>query len=269
MTAILFAGLGGLPPPSPARVAALVERNVRGYIRGWAIIVSGFFEPVFYLLSIGIGLGRLVGRVNVGGGHTVTYAAFVAPAMMASAATNGALLDATYNMFFKLKYSKLYDAILSTPLGVADIAVGEVAWSLLRGALYSTVFLALMGALGLVHSVWALAALPVAFLVGFAFAAVGMAFTTYLKSWQDFEWIQLAILPMFLFSGTFYPLSRYPGLLRAIVSWTPLYQAVALLRGLVLGNVDWALVGHVGYLLVMGAVGVAVCAARLERLLLR
>jgi lipooligosaccharide transport system permease protein len=113
------------------------------------------------------------------------------------------------------------------------------------------------------------AALPMTFLIGFAFAAVGMAVTTYLQSWQDFEWIQLAILPMFLFSGTFYPLTRYPGLLRDIVAWTPLYQAVALLRGLVLGNVGCGLVGHVAYLAAMGTVGVVICALRLERLLLR
>ena len=168
----------------------------------------------------------------------VSYAAFVAPALLASASMNGALFDSTFNVFFRLKYEKLYDAALATPMRAGDVALGEISWALLRGALYAVAFMAVMAAMGLVYSWWALAALPAAVLTGFAFAAAGMACTTYMRSWQDFEFVTLATLPMFLFSTTFYPLSVYPGPLQLVVRCTPLYQSVAMLRDLTLGNVQ-------------------------------
>jgi len=263
----------------PARVAVpwttlglvrgrlLVERNLVLYRRSWPILVSGFLEPVLYLFSIGVGIGSLVRTVSVGGTE-VSYLAFVAPAMLAASAMNGAIFDATFNVFFKLKYAKLYDAVLATPLGPRDVAVGEITWALLRGTLYAAGFLTVMAVLGLVRSWWALAALPAALLVGFAFAAAGMAATTYLRSWQDFEWVLLATMPMFLFSGTFYPLQTYPAGLQHLVAATPLYQGVALLRGLLLGPVGPGLLGHAAYLTVLGLCGVALTARRLRRLLL-
>ena len=144
-----------------------------------------------------------------------------------------------------------------------------MTWALFRGGLYSAMFLAVMLAMGLIRSWWGLLALPAAVLVGFAFAAAGMAATTYMRSWQDFELVSLATLPMFLFSATFYPLSSYPPALQWVVEATPLYHGVALLRGLVTGAVTAGLAVHVAYLLAMGLVGVAVASRRLERLLLR
>src|SRR5207245_11794889 len=109
-------------------------------------------------------------------------------------------------------------------------AVGEIVWALFLGVVYATAFLVVLAALGLVRSPWAVFALPAASLIGFAFAAVGMAGTSYMRSWQDFEFVQLAILPLFLFSATFYPLSTYPRGLQLVVQATPLYQGVALER---------------------------------------
>ncbi|HEV7208340.1 MAG TPA: ABC transporter permease [Mycobacteriales bacterium] len=246
----------------------LVERNLRVARSGWLVVLSGFFEPLFYLLSIGVGLGALVGGIAVGG-HLVDYRTFVAPAMLATAAMNAALAETTFNVFHKLKYSKVYRSILATPVGAADIARGEIAWALSRGGIYSAIFLLVMAALGLINSWWALLALPAALLLGAAFAAAGMALTTFLRSWQDFEYVTLVELPLFLFSATFYPLSTYPGVLQALVRVSPLYQGVALLRGLTAGDVGWAALGHVGYLLVLGLAGLAVATRRLERLLLR
>ncbi len=111
------------------RARRLVERNIVVYRRGWIFFVSGFFEPFFYLLSIGVGLNELVGPLPLGG-QLVPYTAFVAPGLLASSAMNGAMFDSTFNIYFKLKIAKTYDAVLSTPLGVSDIAVGELAWSL-------------------------------------------------------------------------------------------------------------------------------------------
>jgi lipooligosaccharide transport system permease protein len=248
----------------------MLERNAMVYRRTWTILVSGVFEPLFYLLSIGVGIGNLVNvHLRAPGGDLVTYTAYVAPALLASSAMNGAVFDATFNVFFKLKYAKTYDAILATPVSVGDIALGEIGWALIRGALYAVAFLLVMTAMGLVHSWWAVAALPAATLVGFAFAALGMAGTSYMRSWQDFGFISLAVQPLFLFSATFYPLSIYPGWLQIVVEFTPLYHGVALLRSLVLGGVGWADLGHATYLLALGVISAVIAARRLSRLLLK
>jgi lipooligosaccharide transport system permease protein len=256
-------GLGG------AGSGYLIERHARVYRHAWAMLVSGFFEPMFYLLSIGVGLGKLVGSVAGPGGHPIGFPSFVAPALLASSAMNGALFDSTFNVFFRLKYAKLYDAALATPMRADEIALGEIGWALIRGGLYGLAFMAVMLIFGLVHSVWAVADVPAALLIGFAFAGVGMAATTFMKSWQHFEYVLLATLPMFLFSTTFYPLSVYPRALQIVVEATPLYQGVALLRGLTLGVVNPGLLWGVAYLAIMGAVGLYIAGRRISRLLLK
>jgi lipooligosaccharide transport system permease protein len=245
----------------------LVERNVLVYRRGWVFLVTGFFEPFFYLLSIGLGLSHLVGPQEVGG-TTVPYAAFVAPGLLASSAMNGALFDATFNIYFKLKITRIYDAVLATPLGVSDVALGELLWTLLRSGLYSGAFLVVMAALGYVLSPWAVLCFPAAVLIGYAFSAAGMAATSYMRSWQDFDRVSLAVIPLFLFSATFYPLTVYPPWLQLVVRCTPLYQGVALVRGLDVGALSWSLLGHVLYLAIMGTVGFAVTSRRFAQLLL-
>ena len=246
----------------------LVERNIRVYRNGWLVLVSGIVEPIFYLLSVGVGVAQLVGDVELPGGRLVTYTVFIAPAMLASSAMNGAMYDATFNLFFKLKYNKLYDAVLATPVTPLDVAVGEIGWALMRGTFYSAVFLVVMLVMGLIASWWALLALPAVVLIGFAFAAVGCAATTYMKSWQDFEYVTLVTLPMFLFSATFYPLSTYPEALQWVVRLSPLYHAAALLRELTTGAVTALSLVHVLVLLGLGLVGVVVTGRRLEKLLL-
>jgi lipooligosaccharide transport system permease protein len=245
----------------------ILERKLMVYRHLWLTFVAGFFEPVFYLLSVRIGIGKLVGEINVSG-HTVSYAAFVAPALLAASAMNGAVFDSTFGVFFQLKYQKSFDAILATPVTVDDLAAGEIGWALVRGLMYATAFLVVMAVMGLVHSPLAVLALPGATLIGFGFAAVGLACTSYMRSWQDFEFVQLAILPLFLFSATFYPLSTYPEALQVVVRLTPLYHGVDLLRSLTLGDVGPGDLVHVAYLLVMGLVGLQIAGRRLERLLL-
>jgi lipooligosaccharide transport system permease protein len=260
----------GWPLPMPGRRGGrLIERNILVYRRIWLVLVSGFFEPVFFLLGVGFGVGSLIGDVAGPDGRLIPYALFVAPAMLASSAMNGAIFDATFNFFFKLKYAKLYDAILSTPMSVGDVAVGEVSWALIRGALYAFGFLVVMLALGLVASPWVILALPAALLIGFAFAAVAMAATTFMRRWTDFDYIFLVTLPLFLFSATFFPLEAYPRELQTIVQLTPLYHGVELIRGLTLGVVGPHLLGHAAYLAVMGVLGLIVVSRRLERLLLK
>ena len=257
-------------PLAGSRAWLLVERNLMVYRRIWLLILSGFFEPVFYLFSLGIGIGALVGTVAGPDGQPIEYTAFVAPALLASSAMNGAIYDSTMNVFFKLKFAHTYDAMLATPLEPSDVAVGEITWAQLRGTLYSAAFLLVMLVMGLIGSWWALLALPATMLIGLAFAAVGMACTSFMRSWQDFEFVQLAILPMFLFSTTFFPLSVYPRPLQLIVQVTPLYQGIELVRPLTTGaGVGLGLIGHALYFVVLAALGLAVTARRLERLLLK
>lgn len=244
----------------------LVERNVAAYRRLWYLFATGFLEPVLYLFSIGIGVGALVGSFP-GPEGPIAYEAFVAPGLMAAAAMNGAVLDTTFGFFVKYKYGHLYDAILATPMTVGDVAGGEVRWALLRGTAYAGAFLGAMAALGLVSSWWSLLAVPASVLIGFAFAGAGLAATTYMRSFVDFDYVNLATVPMFLFSATFFPLERYPDAIRWLVQATPLYQGVAIQRALVLGVPTLATIGHGLYLVAMGAIGIRIATARLGRLL--
>ena len=251
------------------RSLRLIERNLFVYRHGWIVIFSGFFEPLFYLLSIGFGLGALIGTVPGPDGQPISYQLFVAPALLATAAMNGAINESTFNFFFKLNYNKTFTAILSTPLSPGDIALGELGWALIRGGGYAVGFLGVMLVLGLFVSPWVLLTLPAALLVGFAFGAVGMAATSFMKTWQDFDQIQLFVLPMFLFSGTFYPIDAYPEALQVFVRLTPLYQGVDLIRSLTVGAISPVLLVHVAYLAIMGIVGLAVASRRIDRLLLK
>ena len=257
------------PLPRAGRNAhRVVERNLLVYRRAWMIIFSGFFEPVFYLFSIGVGLGQLVGNISTGGGAPVTFAEYVAPGLLAASAMNGAVFESTMNIFFKLKYGRIYDAMLATPLSPSDVAIGEVTWSQLRGLLYAFGFAIVMLVMGLMPSWWGLLAIPAALLIGLGFAGVGMAVTTFMRSWQDFDMVTLATLPLFLFSTTFYPLTVYPGWLQNVVRISPLYHGVELIRGLTLGIVDWTLLGHAAFLACMGLIGMYVASRRIEKLLL-
>ncbi len=251
------------------RSLRLVERNLYVYRHGWLVILSGFFEPLFYLLGIGFGIGTLVGSVMGPGGQEIPYQLFVAPALLASASMNGAINESTFNFFFKLNYDKTFVAILATPLSSGDIAVGELIWALIRGGLYAIGFLVVMLVLGLVVSPWIVLAFPAALLVGFAFGAVGMAATSFMKTWQDFDLIQLVVLPLFLFSATFYPIETYPEAIRVFVQLTPLYQGVDLIRSLAVGAISPVLLVHVAYLTIMGFIGLFVVSRRLDKLLLQ
>ena len=246
----------------------LIERHARAYRHLWLVLVSGLAEPLFYLLSLGVGLGQLVGTVIGPNGHQVSYTAFVGPALLATSSMNGAIYDSTFGVFFLLKYAKVYNAILATPMRATDVALGQIGWALIRGSLYAFAFMLVMLGMGLLKSGWAVLALPAAILTGFAFAAAGMAATTFMRSWQDFEFVMLVSLPMFLFSTTFYPLSIYPRALQVVVECTPLYQAITLIRGLTLGVIGPALLVPVAYLALMGVAGLLIAGRRVSRLLL-
>ena len=250
----------------PERAHLVYLRNVLAYKRAWRVIFSGFFEPVFYLFAAGIGLGELVGVLDIGD-RSVDYATFVAPALLAASAMNGSVADSTFNVFEKLKWTRLYESMLATPISARDIALGEIGWSQTRGLIYSVAFLVVAAVFGLVESWAAVLALPAASLVGFAFGGLGMAATTYMRNWQDFDYVNLVTLPLFLFSATFYPLDVYPDWAQQVALVSPLYHGVELIRAAMLGIWSPWLVGHAVLLAGIAAGGLTVASRRIQRLL--
>lgn len=248
---------------------SVVARGLRVIARNnWLIVITGFFEPVLYLLSMGLGLGALIGNVEFYGRH-VPYAAYIAPALMAVSAMNGAMYDSTMNVFFKMRYAKLYDQMLSTSLGPLDVALGEIILALFRGLLYACGFMVVTTLLGLNLSWTALLAIPAALVIAFGFASVGLAATSFMKSFQHLDMVYFVMLPMFLLSATFFPISVYPEWVQWIIMALPLWHGVDMIRQLTTGLIQPSMWVHVGYFAVMIVVGVAVATRRLRALFLR
>ena len=234
----------------------------------WLAVLSGFFEPVLYLLSFGYGIGALVGTIS-SNGVEVSYAAYIAPGLLATSAMNGALLDSTWNVFFKLNESRVYNAMLSTSLGPLDVALGEIAWALMRGGIYATAFTIIIAALGLVTTWWALLAIPAAIFIAFGFASFGMAITSYMKSHHQMNFFYIFLLPMFLFSGAFYPLTVFPGWGQAIIKALPLRQGIELVTRVMSGEFNTHLLVNITYFMVMICVGLIFTTRRLNALFMK
>jgi lipooligosaccharide transport system permease protein len=254
------------PMVGSRRSLRVLERNVMIYRAQWVMLVSGFFEPLFYLLSISIGLNALVGHLHVDG-RWVSYALFVAPGMLGASAMNGAMIDSIFNTFFKLKISHSYDALLSTPLEVTDIAMGEVLWALTRATMYSASFIVCMAALGDAGSAWVILCWPGAILTALTFSCMGLAACTFMRTWQDFDLVLLVQLPLFLFSATFFPITLYPKWLGAIVTVSPLYQSAALLRGFSLDQFQWIMIFRAGYLIAIALLCLSIASRRFKKIL--
>lgn len=260
---------GGVRSLWAGNPGAVVQRGfLAARSSNWVVVLSGFFEPVLYLASMGLGLGVLIGDVETASGVEVPYAAYIAPALLAVSAMNGAIYDSTWNVFFKMHYGKLYEGMLSTSLGPLDVAVGEILYALLRGLVYATGFMIIMQLLGLNLAPTAALALPAVVLIAFGFASFGMAITSYMKTFQQMDWINIVLMPMFLFSATFYPLSVYPPAVQVIVQAFPLWHGVELIRGLTTGILHVGMLWHVLYFAVMIAVGLIFTTRRLRALFL-
>ncbi|MBA2633996.1 MAG: ABC transporter permease [Chloroflexi bacterium] len=253
------------------RARRLVERNIMVYRHQWIIILSGVFEPIFYLIGIGLGLGAIVDVVPLADGRMVAYAAFVAPALLATAAMNGAVFETIFNVFFKLNYAKTYDGVLATPMGITEIALGEMLWALMRALLYALAMFVIMLVFGLVLSPWGILMVPAALLSAAAFAAAGLAGTSYLRTVNDFDVpMGLVVMPMFLFSGTFFPIEALlSGPLLWLVQATPLYHAISLVRGLSTGLVGMPQLWDTAYLVVFFVICMWIAMRQMERKLIK
>jgi lipooligosaccharide transport system permease protein len=235
----------------------------------WFPVVSGFLEPLLYLFSFGYGVGTLIGDIQVSNDKVVSYAMFIAPGLLATSAMNGAIYDSTWNVYFKLHEGKIYHGMLATSLGPLDVALGEILTALLRGFAYAVGFMAVATPMGLIPSWWGVLAIPAAVLIAFGFASIGMAITSYFKSYQQMGLINISLLPIFLFSGSFYPLSVFPDWAQIIIKTLPLWHAIEMVRNLSLGIINLSLLGHIVYFVVMVVVGLFFTTKRLNALFMR
>jgi lipooligosaccharide transport system permease protein len=267
-----------LPAPGPVapvlgtlrRSLHVVRRNMTVYRHSWIVIVSGFFEPLFYLLGIGYGLGFFINTVTIRPGFEIPYAAFVAPGLLAMSSMNGAIAETIFNVFFRLNYERIYEAMMATPLGIRDIAIGELIWSLFRGTLYAAAFVGVIAVMGLVYSPWVILVVPGAILLGAAFSAAGLAATSFMRTVQDFDLpMGLVVMPMFLFGGVFFPISVYPDWVRWIIEALPLYRGVHLFRGLSTGTFEASMLFDVAYLVAFTTIGLWIAMGQMERRLVK
>jgi lipooligosaccharide transport system permease protein len=229
----------------------LWRRNLRWFSKVWkGALLPQFVDPLFYLLAMGFGLGTYLATVE-----GIPYKQFVGPGLIASAVMWAASFETTWNIFFKMEESRLYDAVLSTPLEVPDLVLGEVAWAATRAAIYGSVFTIVVALFGLVDSAWAVT-MPVFLILGGAcFGMLGLAFTSRIPSmdWYSFYYT-LFITPLFLFSGIFYPLDKLPDWVSVIAWFTPLYHLVEITRGLVLGPEALSILGNAAWLAALASV---------------
>lgn len=206
-----------------------------------ATLIPRFIEGVAYLAIMGLGLGAYLSSVR-----GVSYVDFIAPGVAASTVMFGAVIETTYNAFVRIHIRRITEAIITTPLSIEDVAVGEYLWAATRGTLYGAVFLVIMLVFGLVHSAWALLAIPVMALGGLVFAVIGMAYTAFVSNIEHFNIFFTAVLtPMFLFSGIFFPFDDLPGWAQAVGWSLPLSHLVEALRQLTSGEVGGRTLLHV------------------------
>lgn len=251
-----------------ASAARVWQRNVWVYRNHWLYaLLPNFFEPLLYLLGMGVGLGFYV---STGGEFGGSYLAFIAPGLVSASAMNGAIFETTYNVFVKLHFGKYYDAVVTTRVNLEDAAVGEMLWATTRAVLYSTAFLIITLFFETPITGRLLLTLPALALVGFCFAAIGLAYTSLIGQIDLFNYFfTLFITPSFLFSGIFFPLEdRFPGWLAALAEFTPLYRGVDLVRHIVNGGggEPWL---DVAYLLVVGVVLANFAVWRLKKRVIR
>lgn len=229
----------------------LWQRNASIYSRTWKInILPNFFEPFLFLLAMGLGLGGYLARFE-----GVRYMDFIAPGLAATAAMYGTTFEVTFNCFVKMQFGKVYDAVMSTPLSIEDVGLGELLWGTTRALIYGLAFLGVAAAFGVIHS-WHAVFSPAAIaLIGMMFSVIGLAFTVVVPmiDYLSYYWT-LFITPMFLFSGIFFPLERLPAWVETVAWFTPLYHGVSLMRALLLtGDAAAALLSAGWILVVTGA----------------
>jgi len=248
------------------RAAYLVHRNALVYRRVWrGSAFSSFIQPILFLFAIGMGVGGMMGSAHsLPGG--VSYAQFLAPGLLAAAAMQQAGFESSYPVLGKMTWFRNYEAITATPMGVHDLVIGELSWLALRLSSIATAFMIVMTVFDIPRSPLVLLTLPVVVLTGIAFAAPIMAYAATRKNSATFNvMFRFVLTPLFMFSGVFFPVSALPTALQRVAWGTPLFHGVELIRGLTLAAVPPTWPYHLGYLVCLAAVGIALAFRTFER----
>ncbi|MEJ2657491.1 MAG: ABC transporter permease [Desulfobacterales bacterium] len=226
-------------------------RNLVVYKKIWKVnFLTPLLEPLFYILAFGLGFSGLIGKVHYDG-VDLTYTAFIAPALIATAVMWNAFFETTYGSFVRMYYQKTFDGMLATPLSLEEIIIAEIAWSATKSAGAATIMSAVLGSLGFVQFPMGLLLIPMAFFGGLAFGAIGMFFTGITPTIDMFNLpIFLFITPMFLFSGTFFPVSNLPAWAQSVALAFPLYHLAELARRFAIGTSEIAPFISISYLIV-------------------
>jgi len=227
------------------------QRNLTVYQQNWKIsFVPPLLEPLFYLLAFGVGLSALVGTIHYQGSQ-ISYIAFIAPALIAINIMNNAFFENTYASFVRMYYQKTFDAMMATPLSLEEIITGEIIWGATKAVIATTIMLGVISLFGLIRYPEGFLIIPLAFIGGIAFGSIGMYFTGIVPSIELFNLpVFLFITPMFLFSGTFFPVENLPGWAQHLAVLLPLTHMVNLTRSLSLGIIDLSLLTGFGYFVI-------------------
>jgi len=230
------------------------NRNLVTFQKTWKVnFITPLLEPLLFIAAFGLGFVGIVGSIRYGGAE-LSYMAFIVPALIATAVMNNAFFETTYASFVRMYYQKTFDGMLATPLSIEEIIIAEIVWSATKAAVAAGIMLVVLGAFGYVQFPYGLLVLPLAFLGGIAFGAVGLFFTGIIPSIEMFNLpIFLFVTPMFLFSGTFFPVSNLPAWAKPFALAFPLYHLVELVRLLCLGRHETVPLLSLIYLLTFSA----------------
>jgi lipooligosaccharide transport system permease protein len=243
-----------LYPPLSSRFFRVWQRNMTVYRQSWKIsFIPPLLEPLFYLLAFGIGLGGLVGSILYGGAE-ISYTRFIAPALIAITVMNSSFFENTYGSFVRMYYQKTFDAMMATPLTVEEIITGEIIWGATKALIATAIMMVVISGFGLIRYPEGLLLLPLALLGGLAFGAAGMICTAFVPNIELFNLpVFLFITPMFLFSGTFFPVENLPGWAQTTASFLPLTRLTELARAITNGRIDAGLWPGIAYLVAFAA----------------
>lgn len=238
------------------------RRNLAVYRKTWKLnVLPNFFEPVLYLLAMGLGIGGYITQ----GIEGLSYLEFIAPGLIMSSAMNGGTFETTYNVFVKMHFGKTYEAITAAPVNLEDALLGELLWAISRGTVYGGIFAAVVSGFGLVPPARVLLLLPVVVLTAWLFASIGLLFTSFIKVIDLYSfYFTLWLTPLFLFSGIFFPISRLPEWIQPLAWATPLFHCVSLSKAIVHGSWSALSLAHLVYVVLVGALCSAAAIARMR-----
>ena len=231
------------------RIWKVWRRNLDTFMKTWKVnFIPPFLEPVLYLLALGLGVGSFITQVD-----GVSYARFIAPALIAIAVMNASFFECTYSSYVRMYYQKTFDAMIATPLSIEEVIAGELLWGATRGLIYATIMLPVLIIFGLIDLPISILALPISFLAGVMFACIGMCFTAITPGIDALSYPSfLFITPMFLFSGTFFPLTLLPPTLQYLaLIFLPLTHVVRPIRALTLNHLDNSILISIGWVLIV------------------